>query len=180
VKPSQRISATSASVNKEFLSLADEAIFFRPAKGKWSIAQCIDHLTQTSLAYRTALDRMVDPEYRATFWESISPFSQRIGKGMAESLGIAAGRAFKSPRIFEPRRQLDSARLWADFFTQQEHLLNIVLRSEGSDVGKRILTSPVSHLITFPASSLCEMIASHQERHIRQAMAVKASAGFPQ
>ncbi|MFM9051347.1 MAG: DinB family protein [Bacteroidota bacterium] len=169
-KLSQRLDVVTQTIRERLASLPPETLTKRAEPGQWTAIECVDHLSLTNKAYFSSLERATGENYKATFWERNSPFSKSIGQNMVRTLGKDMTGKFKTPRLFHPRKSKDVKSVFEDFFKQQEKLVAFLDKLEGSPLKSRIVTSPVSGLITFSIEDLLCMVVGHQERHLEQAM----------
>ncbi|HRH67228.1 MAG TPA: DinB family protein [Bacteroidia bacterium] len=174
-----RLDQIGNSARIEFSELNSRQLNWKETEKNWSIGQCLDHLIKSNEKYFPLLDRLISGKYKMSFWESINPLSSYTGRKMAESLGPKVVKPFISPKLFEPGRSSIRGSIVQDFLQHQQLLTSKISMLQEMDVQKRIVTSPVAGLITFPLKDCLEILTGHEERHFIQAGRVKSAPGFP-
>lgn len=166
--------------NLRFGTLTPEQLNWKPALGSWSVAQCFDHLIITQTYYFPLLDRLTGGAYAPTAWERFSPFSGLFGRMLIRALDPDNTRKTKTVARSEPS-QSDLDRDIIQRFA--EHQDELVARVEklpvGLRLGKVIVTSPLSKLVTYSLDDCLAILVVHGQRHFRQAERVTTTAGFP-
>lgn len=148
------------------LARRDKADLNTPLKpGSWCVAECLDHLTQTTRAFLPAiLDAIAEaPKLRR---------NRRLRTGLLPNLFI---RNLNPPyRIrFKVLPQLtphnpDSDTAWTSFVESQAQLLAALLSTSGLAIDKVSIKSPVYARISYNLYGAFRMLAAHQSRHIWQ------------
>lgn len=133
--------------------------------GSWSVAECLDHLTQTTRAFLPAISAAIAaaPQLKR---------NRHLRTGIIPSLFIwnlnpPYRIRFKVlPQLVPQNAGTDTA--LATFVESQSELLAIV----GSTVGRAIdevrIKSPVYGRITYNIYAALRMLAAHQRRHVWQ------------
>ena len=133
--------------------------------GSWSVAECLDHLTQTTRAFLPAISAAITkaPKLRK---------NRRLRTGFLPSLFI---RNLNPPyRIrFKVLPQLapqnsDSDSAWASFVESQSELLAILSSTAGLAIDEVRIKSPVYGRISYNIYGALRMLAAHQRRHVWQ------------
>ena len=84
---STRISEIKALVEKEFGNLNLIQLNWKPAPGKWSIGQCLEHLIIYNSKYLEILYTVSSGKYNSGFWANYNPMNNYTGKQMIKNLG---------------------------------------------------------------------------------------------
>lgn len=133
--------------------------------GSWSVAECLDHLTQTTRAFLPAISEAIASA-------PLLKTDRRLRTGILPSLFI---RNLHPPyRIrFKVLPQLapqnpDSDAAWASFVESQSELLAILSSTAGLALDKVRIKSPVYGRITYNIYAALRMLAAHQSRHVWQ------------
>ena len=133
--------------------------------GSWCVAECLDHLTQTTRAFLPAISAAIAeaPKLRK---------NRRLRTGVLPNLFI---RNLNPPyRIrFKVLPQLtpqnpDSETAWTSFVESQSQLLAALLSTAGLAIDKVRIKSPVYARISYNIYGAFRMLAAHQSRHIWQ------------
>ena len=141
----------------------------RPHEGKWSMSECITHLTLTTRGYlqliRQALadGRELPPithgRYRHDF----------IGWLLCKGQEPPVRLRIKTTAPFVPDGARPRAATMSEFDTSQNELMALVLGSVDVDLGKLQITSPFDSRLHYNLYSGYAVLAAHQRRHLWQA-----------
>ena len=133
--------------------------------GSWCVAECLDHLTQTTRAFLPAISDAIAEAPKLTR-------NRRLRTGILPSLFI---RNLNPPyRIrFKVLPQLtpqnpDSETAWRSFAESQSQLLVTLLSTAGLAIDQVRIKSPVYARISYNIYGAFRMLAAHQSRHIWQ------------
>lgn len=159
--------------------LSDAQLNWKPSPDKWSIAQCLEHLTAASTGFnsyfvetlargRQRFPAASPPAYHPTF----------MGRWLIKHVEPESPRKLRAPRIFKPsasnvHNALDS------FLEQQKAFLKFVGETNGIDYNRTRLRSPVTPLVRYSLADAYVITVSHEQRHLQQAWRVRETPGFP-
>ena len=149
----------------QVLSRDKADLSLRLAAGSWCVAECLDHLVQTTRSFLPAISDAIAEAPKLTT-------NRPLRTGILPSLFI---RNLNPPyRIrFKVLPQLtpqnaDSETAWTDFVESQAQLLETVLCASGLAIDKVRIKSPVYARISYNIFGAFRMLAAHQSRHIWQ------------
>ena len=137
----------------------------RSGSGSWSVAECLDHLTQTTRAFLPAISTSVASAPKLKN-------DRRLRTGILPSLFIwnlspPYRIRFKVLPQLAPQNP-DSGIAWASFVESQSELLAILGSTAGLAIDKVRIKSPVYGRISYNIYGALRMLAAHQRRHIWQ------------
>jgi DinB superfamily len=167
-------------VARELVSPLNEAqLNWKPAPERWSIAQCLEHLTVSTEKFGPYFTRAIaqgrekrpadgTPAYRPTF----------LGGWLIKQMVPETTRKVSAPKIFRPSSS-DVDRPLEKFLTQQEKFLEFVRATKGIDYNKTRLRSPVTLLMRYSLADAYVLTVVHGQRHLQQARRVRETPGFP-
>ena len=171
---SKQLDEITTAVQREFAGLDDTQLNGRPARDKWSIAQCLDHIVVSNETYYPAFESLINRKYRRSFWQIFNPFTNIAGKKGLELL--KAGKTkLKAPRIFEPSKDVEIKNIVARFVAHQQKLGMLFDKLENAGVMDRVISSPVTSMLTLKVGDAINIIIEHELRHYKQALGVKES-----
>jgi len=142
---------------------ADLLVRLKPQS--WCVAECLDHLTQTTRAFLPAISEAIAraPKLRT---------NRRLRTGLIPSLFI---RSLNPPyRIrFKVLPQLvpqtlSSEEAWSGFTVSQSELLATLSSAAGLAIDRVAVKSPVYARISYNIYGVFRMLAAHQNRHVWQ------------
>lgn len=156
--------------------LNDEQFNWRPEENVWSMAECIDHLVMIGTIMGRNIDEALE-KAEARGLKSDGPFKySAVGNWFVRAVsGSEAGRKrkFKAPATYTPTSNHTISRLDAAFNDVQDGFVERVERSNGVDLARVKMPSPVSRLIRLSLGQWLALLAGHQERHLLQAKDVR-------
>ncbi|HXT62749.1 MAG TPA: DinB family protein [Pyrinomonadaceae bacterium] len=159
--------------------LNETQLNWKPAPDKWSIAQCLEHLTAASCGFNpyfvAALARA-----RRRFAASSPPAYQPtfMGRWLIKHVEPESPRKLRAPRIFKPSASNVQDAL-DNFLAQQKIFLKFVGQTSGIDYNRTRLRSPVTPLVRYSLADAYVITVSHEQRHLQQARRVRETSGFP-
>jgi hypothetical protein len=152
---------------------------WKPADGRWSIAQVLDHLNK--------VHSLTLPKFR----EAISA-GQAAGNERSEIIKPAFGdRIFIKmtgpnapiktpvPPIFEPATSPDPEAAVSDFFEYHDGIVDIVVRADDYRLREINVSSPVSSLFRPGFIAYLTALSGHEQYHWSQIEAIPQVADFP-
>jgi hypothetical protein len=159
--------------------LSDAQLNWKPSPDKWSIAQCLEHLTAASNGFNSyfvdALARgrqrfaaVSQPTYQPSF----------MGRWLIKHVEPESPRKLRAPKIFKPSASNVQNAL-NDFLEQQKTFLKFVGETSGIDYNRTRLRSPVTPLVRYSLADAYVITVSHEQRHLQQARRVRETPGFP-
>jgi len=170
----------SDEASKLVTGLSEAQLNWKPAPDRWSMAQCLYHLTVSTEKfgpYFTAAIARGRERYPVTAAPVYRP--SWMGGWLIRQLLPEATRKVPAPKIFRPS-QTEVLHDSLDYFLkQQAHFLDFVQQAEGLDYNKTRLRSPVTPLMRYSLADAFVLIAVHGQRHLGQARRVRETPGFP-
>lgn len=172
------IAAITDDVRKAFGGLSVDQLNWKPGEGKWSVAQCLDHLMKSNSGFAVDFKRLGSGERKSSFFEKYSPLSGVMGRFLIKAVTDDSKKAKAPTKKVVPPSDLD-----ADIVKKFcEHLDSIGTKIEplgDIDSKKTILTSPIIAIFTYSLDDAYTVIVEHSKRHVRQAKRVMEAEGFP-
>lgn len=161
--------------------LSREQFNWRPATGRWSVAECLVHLTVTG--------RQLCAKMR----EAIALGRSRGLTGTGPFAYGWLSRWFESSMEPPPRRRMPTVKVFApapgsdyevdavleDFEAVGNEYRACLAAARGLDLGRVKVQSPVSRLLRFPLGGYVRGQTAHERRHLWQARQVISDPRFP-
>lgn len=160
-------------------NLQPNQLAWRPAPGKWSILEVLDHLIVTAREagryQRAAID-----EARTAGRTGQGPFRfGPLGGWFVRATGPNPKRPMPGPAVFAPGADLDPARTIASFETTQDQLQALFVAADGLDLGRIRARSAATALMRFNLATWFASTVGHERRHLQQIAGIRAHAQFP-
>lgn len=149
-------------------SMPAEDLNRRPASGRWSVADCVAHVTRSNREYltpmRDALERS-DASTKRAFRQTF------LGGWMVRKLEPPVKGKQRSPKLFLPPTgvQHDRAGLLSEFEEAQGELFGLLEKAASRDLSRVKMSSPASSLLRMNLWDAFRILAAHQRRHLWQA-----------
>jgi hypothetical protein len=159
--------------------LTDQQINWRPDPRRWSIAQCLEHITLTFRLYPAQIRRLIaEAKVRkaagsARFREGF--ISRRVVSGMEPPPGMG----IRTMRQVDPGADLDRDAVLSRFDEAQAELRALILASDGVPLDHARMRSPFVPLLRFTLRQVLQMNLAHTRRHLWQARQIRQHAAFP-
>jgi hypothetical protein len=156
-------------------SLSDEEWNRRPGPGRWSAAECVEHLNLTSKAYIALLpDAVARAKKRGA---PAQKHYRRDALGWFMSMMIGPLRHVGKVRVvpvkttpkFVPKRGRSRKEILSDFVRLQAELAAVIRSGDRLPLDKVKIVSPFGGRMKYSAYSALVIITRHQHRHLQQA-----------
>ena len=176
----RQLDAIRADARQLVAGLSDAEFNRRPAAGRWSAAECLDHLN-TLRKILPAIDRAIT-HAAARGLRSEGPFHYGwFARWMIRSFEPPPQRRFRNPRLLEPAHQpLAPDAVLREFLSLRDALTRRVQQADGLDLERVIVVSPVSRFFRMPLGGYFAFLLAHDRRHLwqaRQALGAGAAPG---
>lgn len=162
--------------------LSPQQLNFKPAPDRWSVAQCLDHVSVSMGIYLDPMEPTIErAERKGDGGGGDGSYGRGtlMGRLLIRSLLWPRGR-FKAPRRFRPASSaLAPDVVRREYERQTARMQNALARSEGLALGRVKMPWPVFGLIKITLAQAFELQALHTDRHLDQAERVTRSEGFP-
>jgi hypothetical protein len=171
--------AISKEAQAIFGKLSFEQINWKPNAESWSIGQCFDHLITGNRSYFPQIDRIIRGEKRTTLWQKMPFMPGFWGKMLINTISPNSNRKFKAPKNLQPSSSNIGPQIISRFAAHQNEVIDKMKTTEGLDLEKVIIYSPVTKVITYSLFDAYRAIVLHERRHFKQAQRVMEAPGFP-
>ncbi|ADB37791.1 DinB family protein [Spirosoma linguale] len=173
----QRLKTALDTVEREFTTLSDEQLRWKPAPDKWSIIECLQHLNLAERFYIRNLQHKVD---KLGFIQSVPTDqtleSDLVGKALRYIVDPQSKLKFPAPGMIRPRTaaELQPADVIGQFLDLQTLLLGMLDKAVFLDWNQEKLMTIFGNWLKIKLGDAVRMLVAHTERHLNQAMRVKA------
>jgi hypothetical protein len=173
------LKAIAEDARKTFGGLSAAQLNWKPGAEQWSVGQCFEHLIKTNRSFIPTLEQLARGERKSKTWERLSPFSGFFGKMVLKSLAPESLRKFRAPRGLLPSTSDVDAAVIERFAAHQSELAELMRKTDGLDLKRTFVTSPVSGFVTYSLLDAFRIVVMHERRHFEQARRVTESEAFP-
>jgi hypothetical protein len=167
----------SVDAKSDFGDLSVEQINWKPSAKSWSVGQCLDHLIEANCRMLAKAEPIIHGKHNPTFFERLPLVSKFFGKLVLGAVDPKTVRKTKNPGIFDPAKSDLEVDVIEKFVAEQEKIIAAMKASEGVDLERTIMTSPVAVFVTYSVFDAFRIITAHEKRHFQQAKRVVKTEG---
>jgi DinB superfamily len=171
--------AVSTDARSSFGQLTAEQLNWKPSADQWSVAQCLDHLIVSNDGYLPIIEKVKRGEYKRSFKERLPVLPRIFGSLVVNVVKPEGQRKLKAGKAFVPSSSEISSEIVSRFEAQQKEIAEQMRSTDGLNLHKIIVTSPVASFVTYSLLDGYRIIVAHDQRHVAQAKRVMAREGFP-
>lgn len=175
----EQLEALLTDAEKLVADLDDEAFQWSPGPGRWSISECLQHLSITVDQYAPAIEKCIREGRQKGRTGHRDPKRGLIVGWLIRTLEPPAKRSFKAPNSFAPSTAAPKDEVYPRFVELHRALGSAMADADGLDLWKNRMTSPVTKLMRMSLGESFAMMLSHGRRHVWQAWQVREESGFP-
>jgi hypothetical protein len=160
--------------------LSPAQLNWRPSPKRWSIAQCLEHLTRTVMLYPERVEAMlVEAKQRAARREK--PYRESaFSRWFVRSMNPPVKLRVPTTKQVNPPPDLDAERVKREFDAAHERLTSWIAAADGLSLRHARTTSPFNRMFRFTLGQVFALNTAHGRRHLWQARQVRAQPSFPQ
>ncbi|GAB3795373.1 DinB family protein [Spirosoma humi] len=172
-----RLKSAIDLVEREFATLTEEQLRWKPAPSQWSIVECLQHLNLAERFYIRNIQHKVDQLglVQENPGDQLLE-SDLVGKAMLFMVDPQVRVKLPAPGIIYPRKAADlvPADVIRQFLDLQTLLTNQLTKAVYLDWNREKMMSLFGNWLKLRLGDAVRMLVAHTERHINQAMRVKA------
>jgi hypothetical protein len=151
---------------------------WQPDPHRWSIGQCLDHLTRTVLLYPAEIERMIVESRRRE--RTSRPYREGwFSRWMVSAMEPPPRMRIRTRRSVEPGTQLDRDTVVREFEAAFARLQALIVASDGVSLRHGRMRSPFAPVLRFTLGQVLAMNLGHTRRHLWQARQVRQHPKFP-
>ena len=159
-------------LNVAIKNLTDSQFNFRPSSNKWTIAECIEHITLAELKFPEIVKEEMKKEADPAFRNKIKINDKDIRTKMLSRRWKA-----KSPEIFKPSGKFTTVKTAIETFTLQRQQTIDYIKYTNDDIRNHFWKHPLTGHIDLYQTLL--LMSAHLERHTEQIENIKKLVNFP-
>jgi uncharacterized damage-inducible protein DinB len=156
---------------------------FRPAEGRWSIGECLEHVVVVENRVLGSIETKLETKIETKLGEGTVENRERVSEPATEKDAVVArivpdrSVARQAPENAQPTgRWPDSAELLAEFRKTRQRTTDFAATTQGD---LRSYFIPHGALGELDCYQWLLVLSLHGARHAQQIEEVKATAGFP-
>jgi hypothetical protein len=159
---------------REMTAGLDEARFnWRPSAETWSIEECLSHLTMVGQWEVRAIDQALD-QAKQRGLTGQGPFRYgALDRYIVHQTEPPVRTSRETPRHFVPLHGQPVTAVMPTFLHVQSQFQVQLERSEGLDLRRVKVQTPISRFLKMSLGMMFAQIAAHERRHLEQAQRVR-------
>ncbi|MBI4887339.1 MAG: DinB family protein [Acidobacteria bacterium] len=169
----------AAEADRLAAALGDAQFAWQPAPGRWSVAECLDHLNATARGYLPVLDEGIADAIRRGLYAPGPHAYNWVGRLFVSLSGPEPWLRVRAPRAFHPVPGRSRHDVMAAFRAYQVQYIDRLRQANGLDLARARVASPAARWLRLPLGSAFATMVAHERRHLAQARRVLDAAGFP-
>ncbi|MBW8685844.1 DinB family protein [Chitinophaga rhizophila] len=167
------------TVNNNFVGVPEQFLLLQPSPGKWSVAQCLDHLNAYSRFYVPAMEKAIQgklsgslpPTPSATFKSGwLGNYFTNMMKPKADGL---PGMKMQAPKAYRPMADLNAKHTVQEFLEWQQQTKALLDRAKLVNLQKIKISTTLGAWLRFSLGDTFRFVIAHEQRHIAQALRAK-------
>lgn len=146
----------------------------QPEQGKWSVAQCIEHLNSYNRYYLPQIEKAL---LKGTYKNLPAETTYKPGwlgnyftKLMKPGVNGELSGKMKAPKDHQPSVTLDAKKVILEFITAEEKLLAYLQRAGTINISKLQVPISIAKFIKLQLGDTFRFLIAHQQRHMLQAI----------
>ncbi|MCF8464287.1 MAG: DinB family protein [Flavobacteriales bacterium] len=170
----KRLDTVTYKVESEFGPLTSEQLNWKLSAEKWSIAEVLEHLNLVNASYEKILTDVVNGTADMGFTGRIGFIVKFLGDMIYQSVEPSRAKKMNTFPIWEPVQSNVSVEVIAEFKKHQALIKQLIAENKPLLEKDIVIASPANRYIVYKLRKAVEIIVSHEERHLKQAMEVKS------
>jgi hypothetical protein len=152
---------------------------WRPDERRWSVGQCLDHLTRSLQLYLQSVERMLE-ESRTRKQRGERGYRDGLVAGwLIRSMEPPPSLRVRAPGVVRPAERLDPAAVLSAFDAAHARFGELMTAADGVSLLHGRMSSPMLRLMRMTLRQAMAMNLAHGRRHLWQARQVQKERGFP-
>ncbi len=175
----EQLEANQRDAQDLVAGLDDKQFNWRPAAGRWSIAECLAHINVAGQMYLPAIDRTIKGARAANPAFEAGPFRHGVfGKLFLRATEPPAKIKVKAPKLIAPLPEHLLAVVMPAYMSLHHQLERRLSDANGLNLARAKVVSPFSRLLKLSLGQAFALAAAHERRHLWQARQVKNESEF--
>lgn len=167
-----QLQQTRDALLKDVQGLTDAQLEYKPAADRWSVIECVEHITLIEKAITEGEQHLVQQPANPERKKDIKATDEQILKNVEDR-----SHKVKAPEYGVPKHTYGSNAETIKAFTDQRDKLIAYVTDTKDELRAHIMDHPA--LGPVDAYQLLLLDAAHTNRHTQQLEEVKADPGFP-
>ncbi|WP_051718488.1 DinB family protein [Hymenobacter sp. IS2118] len=163
-----------ATVQTELAPLELAQLNHKPAPAAWSILECLEHLNRYSRYYNPRFAHALDQPGPSTKREVRYSW---LGRRFIDMMTPENAKKIKTFNYMNPRGSQLGGEVLTEFYAQQAQLRALLAQAHHANLNRKSVPVEFLRLIKMRLGEAFELQVLHAQRHVQQALRVRAE--FP-
>lgn len=165
----KNLDEVTGSFSRNFGSLTEQELNWKPRADVWSIAQIIDHLIITNRSYFPEIEKARSGIYKLPLTAKFNFLVNFFGDLVYKSMLPENSRKIKTFPVWQPANSNISKNIIQKFIDNQSELKKLIKDNTDLIEKKTVILSPANRIIVYRLDKAFEIIIAHEFRHLKQA-----------
>ena len=176
----RQVEALQQTARHQLLHVPNEILLRQPAPGKWSAAQCLDHLNAYARFYVPAIEQSMQAKLSGSLPPAPSPTFKSGWLGnyftnmMLPKADGKPGMKMQAPKAYRPVAELDAKQVVNEFIEWQEKIKVLLDRARLVNLQQIKIGTTLGSWLKFSLGDTFRFVIAHEQRHVAQALRAKA------
>jgi hypothetical protein len=168
------------TANDHFVNASADVLLRQPAPGKWSPAQCLDHLNAYARFYVPAIETAIRTRLTGSLAPAPSPVfkSGWLGNYFTNTMKPKEdgqpGMKMQAPKAYRPAADLDAGKTVREFIAWQQQIKALLNSAKEVNLQKIKIGTTLGSWLKFSLGDTFRFVIAHEQRHMAQALRAKA------
>jgi hypothetical protein len=170
----KRLDRVTTEVEKNFGHLTEEQLNRKPNDQTWSIAENLQHLIQVNETYYPVIQKVREGNLKLGWMAGFGFIRNFFGTMILGSVEPERKRKMKTFPIWEPVHSGVQEGVVARFAAHQRHFATFIASCNDLLESGQVIHSPANNSIVYTLEQAFEIIVTHEERHLNQALEARS------
>ena len=170
--------AIGRDARAEFGALTPAQLAWKPVPGRWSVAQCLEHLIRIDSGYWPVFHRVAEGSYRPSVLRRLF-FPRAMGRMILKAVQPTSPKAYRTSKSVDPAADDVAPGVVDRYEAHMGELARHIEAMDPLDPGPLVIPSPVLPLAGYSVEDALRILVAHERRHLLQARRVTEEPGFP-
>lgn len=163
-----RVEKLTANLDEKTLNLPE-------ADGKWSMLQCIEHITLATAVYVKNFNEKLNGQQLPAAADNYKGHwkGKMFAKMNAPKPEGEIPMKLKTFKFLEPKSQLNSNTVMAEFKQVHEQMIGLVEKSRGVNIDRIKVPTALGSMVKLRLGEALRFIVAHTQRHLVQLERIK-------
>lgn len=165
-----RIDHVTSELKLRFEDLSVEEWNRKPNADSWSVAENVQHLILVNESYFPLFEKIQKGTLHLPFIARFNLIVNFMGKMILKSVDASRLKRIKTLQVWEPAQGNIQGDILKQFEKQQNVLKNWIQLLAPIIKSGALITSPANHNLVYTLEKAVEIIVTHEQRHLNQAI----------